>query len=570
VSLPGQRLLEADLAGPLEGRVRLGDHRGEPEGDLPPPSLPHDAVGQVGDPLEVFVPLAGQADHEVELDGLPPAVEDAPRRIEQVGIGVALVDDVAQPLRACLGGDRETRLADPADLLDEPRAEGLHAKRREPHGDPPLAVSVHQLPEQRLDARVVARAERQQRDLVISRGPEGLLGHREQCRGVPLPHGPPHHSRLTETASPRAAPGDLEGDAVVDRVHERNNGPQREEPPVEIGDDALAHAAPLPLQGRHKEPLQPCEALEDPGAPKALFPGRQHHGGDLRDHLLALADDEGIEKGSHGKRVERAGSPGNHDGIPVAPVPRAQGDSPEVEHGQDVRVGQLVLQREPDKVESRERRARLEGREPQPAGAQPGLHVRPWGVDALGTDVRVGVQDGVEDLEPQVGHPHLVGVGKGQGDAQAASGAVPARRVGLAADVAARFLDESQEGLEQMMNRSLTGHVYLSRDCAPADSSSPDAGQPHPTATSGRQEEQKSGVDLKIIFVPSALPHFRPSDLHGIDSCRGMQGTRRDSPGCPPSPARGTSTDPSRSRGASRGRSAPENALSTDRAERPS
>jgi len=461
-SLRRQRFLETDLPDPLEGRVRLGDQRGEPHVDLPPPALLHDAVGQVGDALEILFALAGQADHEVELDGLPPAREDAPGRLEEVRLGVALVDDVAQPLRPGLGGDGEARLAHPADFLDEPRGQGLDAKRRQPQGDPPAAVAVHQRAQQRLDPRVVAGAERQQRDLVVARRPEGLLGHREQRGGVALPHRPPDHPRLAEPASPGASPGDLEGDAVVDRVHEGDDGPQRVVPPVEIGDDALAHPAALPVQGRDVEALQGGEALESLRAPQPLLPGPQEDPGDLGDHLLPLADDEGIEEGGHGERVERTGPAGDHDRVAIAPVLRPPGHPPEVEHRQDVRVGQLVLQGEADEVKGPERRAGFERPERQPMLPQPRLHVRPGGVDALGADVRAGVQDGVEDLQAQVGHAHLVGVRKGQGDAQAAGGAVLVRGVGLAAGVAARLFDEGQEGLEQMPIRSVAGHVHRS------------------------------------------------------------------------------------------------------------
>ncbi|OPY06515.1 MAG: hypothetical protein A4E67_01433 [Syntrophaceae bacterium PtaB.Bin038] len=331
----------------------------------------------------------------------------------------------------------------------------------------------------------------------------------------------------------------------MDRVHERHDGLEREGPPVEVGDHALAHPLPPAVQGRHVETAQGGKALEDLRALQTPLFRPEEDPGDLRDDLLALADDEGVEEGGHGQRVERAGSPGDHDGVAVAPVLRAQGHAPEVEQGQDVRVGKLVLQGDADEIEGRKRRARLEGREPQPARPQPGFHVRPGGVDALGADVRVGVQDGVEDLQAQVGHAHLVGVGKGQGNAKAAGGAVLDRGVGLAAGVSAGLLDEGQKGLETAHVGSVAGHVHLFfSDCAQSASSSTVAGQPHPTAKVGRQEEQKSGVDWKFMFVPSALPHFRSSDLPGMDAFTCMQGTRGGSPECSPSPARGTSTVP--------------------------
>ena len=93
VGLFRQGLLETDLADPLEGRVGLGDQGRKAEGDLPSAPFPHDTVCQVGNPLQVLLLLAGQADHEVELDGFPAPLVDAPGRGDQILLGVSLVDD---------------------------------------------------------------------------------------------------------------------------------------------------------------------------------------------------------------------------------------------------------------------------------------------------------------------------------------------------------------------------------------------------------------------------------------------------------------------------------------------
>ena len=128
MGLLGQGLLEADLADPLEGRVGLGDQGRKAQGDLPAAPLFHDTVRQVGNPLQVLLLLTGQTDHEVELDGIPARLVDAPSRGNQVFPGVSLVDDVPQAPGPGLGGKGEARLPDLADLFDERRAQGLHAK----------------------------------------------------------------------------------------------------------------------------------------------------------------------------------------------------------------------------------------------------------------------------------------------------------------------------------------------------------------------------------------------------------------------------------------------------------
>ena len=50
--------------------------------------------------------------------------------------------------------------------------------------------------------------------------------------------------------------------------------------------------------------------------------------------------------------------------------------------------------------------------------SHPPVHVRPGGVTPLGNDLRVLIQNRIQNLQPQVRHPHLIGIRKGQGKAQ--------------------------------------------------------------------------------------------------------------------------------------------------------
>ena len=194
-------------------------------------------VGEIRDPFQILFPLAGKAEHEVELHRLPARREDPFRRGEEFLFRISLVDDVAEALGARLGGQREARLPDPPDRLDQVRGEGFGAQRRERQGDPLGVVAVHERLEERFDERVVAGTEGEQGDLVVSRRLEHRLGHLLEDRRGPLPDGSPDHPRLAETAAARAAAGDLQGDPVVDRLHEGDDGTQRDAPGVQIGDD---------------------------------------------------------------------------------------------------------------------------------------------------------------------------------------------------------------------------------------------------------------------------------------------------------------------------------------------
>src|SRR5665648_1170211 len=59
---------------------------------------------QLDDCLDVLVPLLGQADHEVKLDGGVAQRESLPSRVDDIRLGDVLVDDVAQALAARLWG----------------------------------------------------------------------------------------------------------------------------------------------------------------------------------------------------------------------------------------------------------------------------------------------------------------------------------------------------------------------------------------------------------------------------------------------------------------------------------
>src|SRR6185503_17752994 len=74
-ALAGARLLDAELPGPLEGRMRLRRERGDARGDTEAPARGGgDAPGQLGDADDVLLGLAREADHEVQLQAPPPEI----------------------------------------------------------------------------------------------------------------------------------------------------------------------------------------------------------------------------------------------------------------------------------------------------------------------------------------------------------------------------------------------------------------------------------------------------------------------------------------------------------------
>src|SRR2546429_323902 len=80
---------------------------------------------------------------------------------------------------------------------------------------------------------------------------------------------------------------------------------------------------------------------------------------------------------------------------------RPQRHAPQLEHGEEVRVGELVLEAHADDVEVGEREVALEGDERETVRAEERLQVGPRRVGALGRHLGAPVQDVVQDLEPE-------------------------------------------------------------------------------------------------------------------------------------------------------------------------
>src|SRR4051812_47112136 len=99
--------------------------------------------------------------------------------------------------------------------------------------------------------------------------------------------------------------------------------------------------------------------------------------------------------------MARRRSTDEHERRVLGAVGRAQGDTAEIEQRQDVREGQLVLQRDAEDVELAQLALRLERHEWKPALAQLRLHVRLRCERALARNARLLVEQRVDDLRPE-------------------------------------------------------------------------------------------------------------------------------------------------------------------------
>ena len=166
--LPGDNLVDADLALPLERGVGLRNEGRKADRHLTAAFRgPKDAVGEIDDSFEILLALAGKAEHEVEFHRSPAGREDPLRRGDQFSLRAALVDRVPEALCPRLGCERETRFPDPPDPVDQPLGEGFRAERRQRKGDTPVIIPVHQRGEKGFDVGVVAGTQRKERNFIM-------------------------------------------------------------------------------------------------------------------------------------------------------------------------------------------------------------------------------------------------------------------------------------------------------------------------------------------------------------------------------------------------------------------
>jgi hypothetical protein len=136
----------------------------------------------------------------------------------------------------------------------------------------------------------------------------------------------------------------------------------------------------------------------------------------------------------------------DHERVVLAALLGAQRDTAGVEHQQDVRERELELQREADHVELRQRSPALERAQPLAVRAELALHVGPRRIAALGDQLRVGVDDGVQDLEAEVAHAHVVDVGEGEAERAVRSGPIFDHLAVLPTDIAGWLRHAVQKG----------------------------------------------------------------------------------------------------------------------------
>ncbi len=435
--------LQRILRVPLERGLRFGHkarsgsrdaHAARTVGRILAPAV-GDLLADVGNTVQILIGFRRQTHHEIELDIVPAALKRDFASMQNVFFSDVLIDDIAQALCACLAGKGQAALARFLHALHQLRREAVRTERRQRQADMArLAVVKHALG-QTGQLAVIARGKRGQRNLLIA----GIFQHRlcllqkdflrfgaERTVGV---------ARLTETAAAWAAAEQLDHRSVKDNIGRRNDERLRIIHGIQIFDDALLHHRRSAVRRRYTFDRSVLVVLD-------LVQRRDVHAfdlcccnkeilfgpvftlclavqvGKLEHDFLAVADHEQIDKICERLRIVRARSAACYNVFQVGAVLCEYGDSAEIQHVQNVGKRQLILKRERNNIEIRERIAAFETVKRNTGGAHFRLHIDPRRAYALAPDSLLVIEQTVQNTRAKVRHRDLVSIRKAESEPQ--------------------------------------------------------------------------------------------------------------------------------------------------------
>ena len=374
--------------------------------------------------------------------------------IEDLVVRDGLVDDAAQPVRAGLGRDRDRPLAALLEQADDRFGQVVEPQRGRAdavaHRDEPL--------EDRHDVRVIAQRDGDEADALGVR-PRGL-GQLEDAGGGKRPHGQVVVAGPAESAQIGAAADDFDQQARSElRVGREDRRARRIEPirgldrglpddrrgvrvrPRHDARDAPRAVVHDVVERRHVEPARAGE----PGQ-KIVATVRVEPGVDERRHeQLRFAGGDDVRKRRERLGIdERHGAADDDERIARVPLGGARLHAREPQHRHDVGVVPLERDREREDVEIVNGRLGLDRDERLAPREQGGQILLGRQEHALADDALVGVEQPVDGLQAEVGHPDEVGVRERERHAQPAA-------VGLAHR--SHFAGEQLAGLAAAVER---------------------------------------------------------------------------------------------------------------------
>ena len=381
---------------------------------------------------------------------------------QQAFFAYALVDDVAQALAAGLWGQSAACAAQLGHAFHDGVVDGAHPQRRQGKADLFFGAAVQHAQAQGLQGGIVSGAQREEGNFVKACFVQAAAQQAVNIFQGALSHRAIDHAGVAEAASARAAAGDFQREPVV-------HGPHGHHLAHGIGGLIdVCHNAPCRAgiirhkgaqrragRGRHGREQRwhvhagdaPCRVeqfLSGPAPVAGFFQQFQH----VRQAFFAVAQNHQIHKWGQGLGAEQGPAAGHHQRTGVQtfwPVRATQGNTRQVQHIEHVGIAQLVGDGKTEGMRADKGGIRLQGGQ---GGVVLAQHLRGFTLrshNPFSPPLGPGVDHAVEDLLAQVGHAHLVGIGKSQGYAQTDAGGIFAANVVFNARVAAGAWQQGQQ-----------------------------------------------------------------------------------------------------------------------------
>ena len=169
---------------------------------------------------------------------------------------------------------------------------------------------------------------------------------------------------------------------------------------------------------------------------------------DLGNDLFAIAQDHKIEEIGDGLGVVGAMPPGDDQRMLRSTVGASHWYASQINHVEQVRVGEFSRKVESDEIEQPCRSMTVERKQRNVSIAKETFKVGPRCVGPLSHRVWIFVENFVEDLKALIGQTDFVGVGVRQQPRHLLGGMARGTSSLLKADVASRFRYLGQEGLQ--------------------------------------------------------------------------------------------------------------------------
>ena len=438
-----------------------------------------------GDAKDIGIGFSRQTDHEIELHLAVTVLHRSADPVQQVLIGQTLVDDVAETLGSGLRRERQSRLATSPENVGDVVIKAIHPLAGELQGDVLIRKSVAKLDPDSRQSQIVTAAERQEREVAVT-GPLHARFHRlNHGLRLHIPGRAGQHPRLTETASPRAAPSDFNREPVMDRLHMGNQphgvmGHRRRHTSQGAGRQLRVkrlHSDPVNtrgIQGRHVHTRHVGQIPQQTGTGPTRGLGFSDHKTDLGQQLLPIPESDEIKEGGVGLGVAGGRWSASEDQWrrlrvaerSVTPITGPQWNPSEIEHFEDVGRPELVAETESKDVECWQRAPALNGKQWLIALAQARGKVCSRQIGPVTQLARNGVQDRIKNDVAEIARPDLVNLRIGEGPAHTGRRPVARFNAELMPHVTGRSIDafiHQAVEIDRLQTRARNGHGSAER-----------------------------------------------------------------------------------------------------------